>query len=580
MTDPAPRTIVNPVLPGFHPDPSVVRVGADYYLATSTFEWSPAVRVHHSRDLAHWRSLGGALDGADLPELRGVPDSGGVWAPSLSHHDGRFWLVYSVVRHVGSPYKDVDNLLVTAESPTGPWSEPVHLNSSGFDASLFHDEDGRHWLVNVEWDHRPDRPSFGGIVLQEYDAGARRMVGPITTIARRDRLIEGPNLYRRDGWYYLMLAEGGTGWEHGISMARSREITGPYAFDPVPDVLTSRGRPELPLQKAGHGELVATPEGEWYLAHLASRPVTAPGGERRCVLGRETCLQRVVWRDGWLRLADGFTEAALTVPAPAGVSPHPWPEEATRPGEAARPWGATPPGPGATAAGEPTAEGATAREAAAEAASDPWRSPEWSALRRPIDPSWASLSERPGWLRLFGGQSPHSLFDQSLLARRVTDPRQSFTVRMEFHPTRFSQAAGLIAWYDTSTYYYLRVTHDERRGRVLGLVVRDDGACAEPPETVLECGDWPDEILLRARLDGASLRLEAAPGEGGWRPVGPELDATRLSDDYGDRLRFTGAFLGICAQDLGGTRSPADFRAPEIRVGAASATRDGGVTNH
>ncbi|KAB8161910.1 family 43 glycosylhydrolase [Streptomyces sp. 3MP-14] len=547
MSAPAPRAIVNPVLPGFHPDPSIVRVGSDYYLATSTFEWTPAVRLHHSRDLVHWRSLGGALDGADLPPLRGVPDSGGVWAPSLSHHDGRFWLVYSVVRHVGSPYKDVDNYLVTAEAPTGPWSEPAHLNSSGFDASLFHDEDGRHWLVNVEWDHRPDRPSFAGIVLQEYDPGERRLTGPVTTIARKDRLIEGPNLYRRDGWYYLMLAEGGTGWEHGISMARAREIAGPYAFDPVPDVLTSRGRPELPLQKAGHGELVATPEGEWYLAHLASRPVASPTGEPRCVLGRETCLQRVVWRDGWLRLADGTTEAALTTPAPGAAAPAPPAPDGPAPRSVAR----------RPRRGGPGEDGG------------PWRSPEWSALRRPIDDSWASLTERPGWLRLFGGQSPHSLFDQSLLARRVTDTRQSLTVGMEFHPTRFSQAAGLIAWYDTSTYYYLRVSHDERRGRVLGLVLRDDGAYAEPPETVVECEDWPDEILLRARLDGASLWLEAAPEEGSWRRIGPELDATRLSDDYGSRLRFTGAFLGICAQDLGGTRAPADFRAPRFRAGAA-----------
>ncbi|WP_067225938.1 glycoside hydrolase family 43 protein [Streptomyces sp. NBRC 109706] len=564
MPDPAPRTIVNPVLPGFHPDPSIVRVGGDYYLATSTFEWTPAVRLHHSTDLVRWRSLGGALDGADLPELRGVPDSGGVWAPSLSHHGGLYWLVHSVVRHVGSPYKDVDNYLVTASSPTGPWSDPVHLNSSGFDASLFHDEDGRHWLVNVEWDHRPDHPSFGGIVLQEYDAERRRMTGPITTIARKDRLIEGPNLYRRDGWYYLMLAEGGTGWEHGISMARSREITGPYAFDPVPDVLTSRGRPDLPLQKAGHGELVATPEGEWYLAHLASRPVASPEGEPRCVLGRETCLQRVVWRDGWLRLADGSTEAALTVPAPATP-------DVQLPAIPAAPAPSAP-------AGQAPAAQAPDRAADETPDGDPWRSPEWSALRRPIDASWASLTERPGWLRLFGGQSPHSLFDQSLLARRVTATRQSLTVRMEFRPTRFSQAAGVIAWYDTSTYYCLRVTHDERRGRVLGLVVRDDGAYAEPPETVVELADWPDEILLRARLDGASLWLEAAPAEGRWRTIGPELDATRLSDDYGSRLRFTGAFLGVCAQDLGGTRTPADFRAPEVEI--APGGRDRVAPNH
>ncbi|MDT0341510.1 glycoside hydrolase family 43 protein [Streptomyces litchfieldiae] len=516
--------ISNPVLPGFRPDPSILRVGADYYLATSTFEWFPGVGLHHSRDLVNWRPIGAALTETRLLDLRGVADSAGVWAPSLSHHAGRFWLVYSIVRHVGTAFKDVDNYLVTAEDIAGPWSEPVFLNSSGFDASMFHDEDGRHWVVNVEWDHRPDHPSFGGIVLQEYDAAAGRMTGPVTTIARKETLIEGPNLYRRDGWYHLMLAEGGTGWNHGISMARSRRLTGPYEFDPEPDVLTSRHDPGLPLQKAGHGELVATPDGQWYLAHLASRPEKSPDGEPRCVLGRETCLQPVTWTpDGWLRLADGTTTAAVTVPAPAGLPAHPWPAEPAR-----------------------------------DDFDSPALSVEWSSLRVPAEATWATLHERPGFLRLYGRQSQHSLFDQSLLARRVTHRRVTAATRLEFGPDRFSQSAGLIAWYDTSTYYYLRVTHHERLGRVIGLVINDDGAYSEPADTVLPCGDWP-QLHLRARLNGSVLVMEAAPAEGAWRQIGPDLDATRLSDDYGSRLRFTGAFIGLCAQDLSGTRTPADF---------------------
>ncbi|WP_240796291.1 glycoside hydrolase family 43 protein [Streptomyces sp. RFCAC02] len=523
MRDDAPM-IDNPVLPGFRPDPSIVRVGDDHYLATSTFQWFPGVGLHHSKDLVHWRPLGGALTERRLLDLRGVQDSGGVWAPSLTHHDGRFWLVYSIVRHSGTAYKDVDNYLTTAEDIGGPWSDPVFLNSSGFDASLFHDDDGRHWLVNVEWDHRPGRPRFGGIVLQEYDAAARAMTGPVTTIARRERLIEGPNLYRRDGWYYLMLAEGGTGWDHGISMARSRTITGPYAFDPADAVLTSRHDPGLPLQKAGHGELVTTADGQWYLAHLASRPERGPDGQPRCITGRETCLQPVTWTDdGWLRLADGTATPSTRVPAPSGTAPHPWPAEPPR----------------------DDFDGATL-------------SPEWSTPRVPADETWASLTARPGFLRLYGRQSQHSLFDQSLVARRVTHRRVTATTCLEFAPRRYAQSAGLIAWYDASTYYYLRVTHDEDMGRVIGLVTNDAGTYDEPADTVLPCGDWP-RILLRARIDGPELRLDAAPEPDAWRRIGPVLDATRLSDDYGTGSRFTGAFIGLCAQDLSGTRTPADF---------------------
>ncbi|MEV7422376.1 glycoside hydrolase family 43 protein [Streptomyces sp. NPDC091212] len=517
------RHLHNPVLPGFHPDPSIVRVGAEYYIATSTFEWFPGVPVHRSTDLVHWEHAGHLLDRAEALDLRGIPDSGGVWAPSLSFHDGRFWLIYSIVRTVGSPYKDVDNYLITADSIEGPWSEPVFLNSSGFDPSLFHDEDGRTWLVNLQWDHRPDRPSFAGIVLQEYDPEARALVGGITNVLRHDELIEGPNLYRRDGWYYLMLAEGGTGWNHGILMARSRSLTGPYELDPAGSLLTTRDAPGAPLRKAGHGELVETPDGEWYLVHLASRPVATPEGPR-CVLGRESCLQRVEWTaDGWPRLAHGGNKPRVTVPAPRSA-------------------------PVMTPVRTPDRDDFEASALG----------PVWSTLRVPADPSWLSLTERPGRLRLRGRQSPHSRHAQSLVARRLTSVRCRATTALDFRPDRFSQLAGLICWYDTTTHYYLRVTHAEGRGRVLGLSITDDGVHTEPADCEVEVEDWP-ELLLRADFDGAELRFSASPDGEEWLRIGPVLDATKLSDDYGDRLRFTGAFVGVCAQDLGGTRAVADF---------------------
>ncbi|WP_405823539.1 glycoside hydrolase family 43 protein [Streptomyces sp. NBC_01390] len=529
--------IRNPVLPGFHPDPSILRVGADYYLATSTFEWFPGVPLHRSTDLVHWAPAGHVLDRADRLDLRGVPDSAGVWAPSLSYHEGRFWLVYSVVRTVGSPYKDLDNYLVTAESVDGPWSEPVFLNSSGFDPSFFHDEDGRSWLLNMRWDPRAGRPSFAGILLQEYDAQKQALIGLPRTILTHEELIEGPNVYRRGGWYYLMLAEGGTGWNHGILMARSRELAGPYELDPQGSLLTTRHLPDWPLQKAGHGELVCTETGEWYLAHLASRPVATPDGPR-CVLGRETCLQRVTWTDdGWLRLADGSRRPSLEVPAPAAAEP-------------------------------PT--GAPARASADTPASgrDDFDGPvlpgHWSTLRVPATPEWLTLTERPGHLRLRGRQSTHSRYDQSLVARRLTSVRCEVTTVVDFRPADFTQLAGLICWYDTTQHYYLRVTHAEGRGRVLGVIQTDDGTYGEFPDSQLDVDDWPS-VQLRARIDGAELRFSASPDGTDWRPVGPALDASRLSDDYGERLRFTGAFVGVCAQDLGGTRAPADFDWFDVR---------------
>jgi xylan 1,4-beta-xylosidase len=537
------KPIQNPVLRGFYPDPSIVRVGEDYYLANSTFEWFPGVPIHHSRDLVHWRLSGHALTRTSQLDLRGVVDSGGVWAPSLSYYDNQFWLIYTNVRTcgVGRPFKDIGIYLTTATDILGPWSEPVALNSIGFDPSLFHDDDGRKWLVNMEWDFRPGHSRFGGIVLQEYDAVARRLVGPMSKILDKNGiLVEGPNLYKVDGWYYLMLAEGGTGWNHGISMARSRSVTGPYELDPQPLVLTSRDDVNLALQKAGHGELVQTGAGEWYLAHLASRPLRTKAPVNpdspdhsdaaqaragfRCVLGRETCLQRVVWsEDGWLRLAQGGHHPALEVPAPAGLPSTPWPSTRAR----------------------DDFDSATLNAG-------------WSTLRIPADESWLSLQERPGWVRLRGRESLFSLFEQSLLARRLPAFDAIAETCLEFRPTHFTHTAGLVCWYDTRTHYYLRVTYNEAAGIVLGIVLTDDGIYAELTESDISVDAWP-RYYLRAQFAGAQLQFFASPDGQAWQKVGPVLNASKLSDDYGQQLHFTGTLVGLCAQDLGGTRLTADF---------------------
>jgi xylan 1,4-beta-xylosidase len=506
--------IRNPVIAGFAPDPSIVRVGGDYFVATSTFEWFPGVALHHSRDLVHWKLIGHALTRRSQLDLRGTPDSGGVWAPSLSHADGRFWLVYGTLRNtgLGRPFKDIAVRLVTAPDILGPWSEPVELNSIGFDPSLFHDDDGRKWVVNIEWDYRKDRPRFGGIVVQEYDPESRRLVGPMSKILTKPVLIEGPNIYKRDGWYYLMLAEGGTGWNHGISMARSRAITGPYELDPQPSVLTARDDYGLAMQKAGHGELVQTPFGEWYLAHLAGRPSTP---ERRCVHGRETCLQRVEWSaDGWLRLAGGGHHPRAEWPTPSGHTPIAW----------------------STTPRRDEFDGIAL-------------GPEWHSLRMPIDETWASTNERPGWLRLRGRESLHSLHEQSLLARRLRDARVCVETRLEFRPTHFTQSAGLVCWYDTRHHFYLRVTHEEGTGSVLGVVLTDRGSYHELEHGRVVVDDWAF-FHLRADIDHDRLRFVASRDGLRWNEVGPVFDFSKLSDDYA--CGFTGAMVGVCAQDLGG----------------------------
>jgi xylan 1,4-beta-xylosidase len=531
--------IDNPALPGFHPDPSILRVGADYYIATSTFEWFPAVRLHHSTDLVDWRPIGGALTERRLLDLTGAADSCGVWAPNLTYADGEFHLVYTDVATFLSGYWDPQNYLVTAPDPTGPWSDPVVLHGRGFDASLFHDDDGTSWMLSMVADWRPGRDRFAGISIQQYDRVARALTGPEHPIFQGTAagLTEGPNLYRRDGWYYLVTAEGGTSWTHQVTVARARDLLGPYEVDPAGPLLTSAGDPGLALQKAGHGSLVETPDGEWYLAHLVARPYTPLG---RCVLGRETALQRVEWPAGeWPRVPGG--RPAERVPGP-GVR--------NRGGES-----------------EPPAEIRAEPQEHVDDFDGPALGPDWSTLRRPASPDWVGLS-RASHLRIFGGQSPMGRQRPSLVARRVTATRCELEAVQEFDPRNYRQLAGVTAYYNSRNWYYLHVTADDDGRPVLDLLACDNGRVSVVPGVRRPLtGGYP--VGLRARFDGPELTFAWAgrPGDGPWQDVGPAFDATTLSDEYAatvvagepEAWGFTGAFVGLWVQDLGAEGGFADY---------------------
>jgi len=523
----AARSIRNPVLTGFHPDPSILRVGADYYLATSTFEWYPGVRLHHSRDLAHWRSLGGVITDRRLLDLRGCGDSNGVWAPDLSYRDGLFHVVYSDVASFASGYWDPRNFLTTAPDIAGPWSDPVPLHGRGFDASLFHDEDGGSWLLSMSADWRPGRDRFGGIEIQRYDPDARRLVGPARIIftGTAAGVTEGPRLYRHDGWYWLVTAEGGTSWEHQVTVARSRELFGPYEVDPAGPLLTSVGRPDLRLQKAGHGSLVRTPAGEWYLAHLAARP-DAPFGN--CVLGRETAIQKVEWEPGgWPRIPGGVPADEVAAP---GLPAHPWPAE-------------------------PETDDFTAARLGDR----------WSTLRRPAADDWLDLRSRPSHLRVHGGQSPVGRQAPSLVARHVGAVRCELSTVMEFTPRDHRHLAGVTAYYNTRNWHFLYQTRADDGRVVLELLTADQGRLRAYPALTVDAGAVP-RVGLRAAFDGPAVRFGYDLG-GGWRDLPVTLDAAILSDEHAALVvdgepaawGFTGAHLGLWVQDLGADGVYADF---------------------
>jgi xylan 1,4-beta-xylosidase len=438
-----------------------------------------------------------------------------------------------VKRHEGS-FKDMHNYVTTCATIDGQWSDPVYLNSSGFDASLFHDDDGRKWLVNMEWDYRPGRHPFNGILLQQYDHAARKLVGPVRNIFRGTdlRVTEGPHIYRRNGYYYLLTAEGGTGYTHAVTMARSRSLEGPYEVDPIKHIVTSKDSPQLPLQRAGHGDWVETQKGEIYIVHLCGRPLSlhSDSDQQRCPLGRETAIQKAQWtEDGWLRLANGTNSPDEQTPAP-DLPSHPW----------------------------PSAPALTRFDTSQLPIDFQW-------LRHPWDESLFSLKSRPGRLRLFGAESFGSWFRQSLIARRQQAFCFTATTKLEFEPDSLQQCAGLICYYNAQKFHYLNVTCDEAGEKHLAVIscLGEDRYNLAYPSTTARHVPLPrgQAVWLRAQVDFAKLRFSWSLDGKSWTACEDELDYSLISDEAGRGYTksFTGAFVGMACHDISGRRQAADF---------------------
>ncbi len=523
-------TIVNPILPGFNPDPAFCRVGEDYYIATSTFEWFPGVQIHHSRDLVHWRLAGRPLTRAAQLDMRGDPDSCGVWAPALTYADGLFWLIYTDVKRRLGNFKDAHNYLVTAPAIDGPWSDRVAMNSSGFDPSLFHDDDGRKWFLNMVWDHRRRFTSFGGILLQEFSVAEQRLVGPIKNIFRGSPLglVEGPHLSKRDGWYYLTVAEGGTGYNHAVTMARSRTIDGPYELHPDHHIITAKDAPDAPLQRAGHGFYVETPAGEVYHTHLCSRPLP------------DTQTLAAGARDG--PAADGLEGRRLALSRGRG-----------RPGAGPRGAGARPAAASLSARarsarlrrGEPSGRLPVAAQPRLAAVVLPRRTP------RPPAPVRAGIHRQ---LVRAGPRGPPPDIvgvrgrDRSRFpSRRLSATRRAHLLLRQGAPALPRRLGG-------------RGREPRAPGDLVPRRLSRQHPDLRPRSGISR---FPDgrPVHLGVDVDQGKLQFRWSADGTTWQAIGPVLDASMLSDEAGPGAHgsFTGAFVGMAAHDLSGRGLPADF---------------------
>ena len=525
-------TIHNPILTGFNPDPSICRAGENYYIAVSTFEWFPGVGIYHSKDLKNWRLVSRPLNRISQLNMIGNPDSGGIWAPALSYSDGKFWLIYTDVKVTEGQWKDCHNYLVTCDSIDGEWSEPIHINSSGFDPSLFHDEDGRKYFVNMLWDHRVAHHNFYGIVMQEYCVENQKLIGPSKIIFKGTdiKLTEAPHLYKMNGYYYLLTAEGGTKYDHQATIARSKDLWGPYEVHPENPLITSFLSPRNPLQKAGHASMVQTHTDEWFLVHLTGRPLPKdnqplldPRGY--CPLGRETAIQRLEWRDDWPYVIGG-NQPSLEIEGPK-IEEVVWERDYEE--------------------------------------IDDFNSKElnlhFQSLRIPLDKSIASLKDNPGHLRLYGKESLTSKFTQSFIARRWQHFNFVAETKVAFQPESFQQSAGLVNYYNTQNWTTLTITWNEEKGRILDITTCDNFTFDQPLNgKEIGIPNYVDYVYLRVEVQTNRYEYSYSFNGDDWIKIPIPFESYKLSDDYihGGGF-FTGAFVGMHCQDTSGMNKHADF---------------------
>ncbi|MDQ0255925.1 xylan 1,4-beta-xylosidase [Evansella vedderi] len=525
-------TIQNPILTGFNPDPSICRVGEDYYIAVSTFEWFPGVGIYHSKDLKNWRLVSRPLNRLSQLNMMGNPNSGGIWAPQLSHADGQFYLIYTDVKVTEGQWKDSHNYLTTCKTIDGEWADPIYMNSSGFDPSLFHNDDGKKYFVNMVWDQRVGNHPFYGIVLQEYNHEEQKLVGKKEVIFKGTdiKLTEAPHLYKINDYYYLLTAEGGTKYDHCATIARSKDLWGPYEVHPENPLITSFPYPRNPLQKAGHASIVQTHTDEWFLVHLTGRPLSREGQplldpRGYCPLGRETAIQRLEWKNDWPYVVGG-NQPSLEIEGPK-IEEHVW--ESDYPEK------------------------------------DDFDSEtlnlNFQSLRIPLGEDIVSLKDNPGHLRLYGRESLTSKFTQAHVARRWQHFNFTAETKVAFQPESFQQSAGLVNYYNTENWTSLQISWHEEKGRILELYTCDNFTFAQPlsgneiviPEDV-------EYVYLRVDVKTAIYNYSYSFDGENWTEIPIDFESHKLSDDYiqGGGF-FTGAFVGMQCQDTSGEKKFADF---------------------
>ena len=513
-----PNDYQNPIIAGFYPDPTMIRAGNDFYAAMSSFAYFPGVPLFHSKDLVNWTQIGSILDRPSQLNVDSAGVSRGIFAPSLSYHDGTFYMITTLIDRGG-------NFYVTARNPAGPWSDPVWLSEiDGIDPSFFFDDDGKAYIIN----NGPPvgTPLYDGhraIWMQEYDFGTRKLVGPRSVIvnggvdlSKKPIWIEAPHIFKRDGTYYLICAEGGTADQHSEVVFRSESVHGPYVPYAGNPILTQRhldGARPFPVETTGHADFVETPNGEWWAVFLGTRNYA----KDRWNTGRETFLLPVKWVDGWPVILTG---------------------RETVPYVHARPNLPLQPKPAVLHSGNFTVRDDFNGTALA---------PYWNVLRTPRE-RWYDLASPPGSLTIRARSEDLSGRGQpSFVARRQQHGTATASTAMRYAPARPGDRAGIVAFHNESHYYFLGVVHDGggpvvqvRRRSWRGGAAGDSVVASAP---VALSSNAPLYLQIRARNNRYDFSYAIKPNA--WTTLLADADGEMLSTIVAGG--FVGTMFGMYA---------------------------------
>lgn len=500
------NTFANPILSGFYPDPSICRVGEDYYMVTSSFVYFPGLPIFHSKDLIHWEQIGHGISSPDQLDYKNCETSLGLWAPTIRYHEGTFYIINTFVSEGREARRD--NYIITAENPAGPWSKAHFIEGAdGIDSSLFFDQDGRMWYTGNYISSEAHYEGHHGIYLCELDPATFQFKGPRTIIwdgeKSRSKWIEAPHLYYEHGYYYLVVAEGGTFTNHSVMMARCRSIDGDYEICPRNPLVTHRHLSlEHEISVVGHGDLVETQNGEWWMVLLGVRPYE----NAHFNLGRETFLIPVVWEsDGWIRVdnANGLVNKTERRPD--------LPPYLSKP----------------------------------EFYSDNFESPtlhhRWNTIH-PSETPFYSLTERPGCLRIsLLPETLNEICTPAFIGRRQQHKTFRLEAALDFSPQTSFEEAGLALIQDDRYHYRFTVTL-QNDSHILRLV-----CCQNHEETLLGEAELQKDGRLYLTVTGNEEGYHFYYGDDDqtMTPLYLRADPTLLSSLTNEG--FTGTYIGMYA---------------------------------